>query len=134
MNMIEKAKEFTIKAHYGQTSLDGTPFYLHPEKVAKLAFVLRPDDEDFIIAGWFHDILEDTNIKAEEMREKFGDRVTELVLEVTKDSNGKFSNLHTPAGYALKSLDRAANLSRLETCPWTEEEKEDYMKKTRFEW
>lgn len=47
------------------------------------------DDEDVLIGGLFHDILEDVPERygEEQMRAEFGDRVVELVKGVTKDDS-----------------------------------------------
>src|SRR5271157_433956 len=50
------------------------------------------DDANVISAAMMHDVLEDTDVMAEEMRRVFGDAITDLVLEVTdvsRPSDGK---------------------------------------------
>ena len=41
------------------------------------------DDANVIAAAMMHDVLEDTDVTAEEMRRVFGDKITDFVLEVT---------------------------------------------------
>ena len=41
------------------------------------------DDPNLIAAAFMHDVMEDTDVTAEEMRRVFGDGITDLVLEVT---------------------------------------------------
>ena len=63
---------------------DRAPFILHPLEVAALLWA-RGYGEEVVVAGILHDLLEDTGALAEDVRERFGDRVTELVLAVTED-------------------------------------------------
>jgi guanosine-3',5'-bis(diphosphate) 3'-pyrophosphohydrolase len=42
-------------------------------------------DEDILYAGWLHDMLEDTNTNFDDIHEKFGLRVAEIVSQATKD-------------------------------------------------
>jgi (p)ppGpp synthase/HD superfamily hydrolase len=44
-------------------------------------------DIDLVIAGFLHDILEDTKITEEELIAKFGKKITFLVKEVTEDKS-----------------------------------------------
>ena len=63
---------------------DRAPFILHPLEVASLLWA-RGYDEEVVVAGILHDLIEDTGALAEDVRERFGDRVTEIVLAVTED-------------------------------------------------
>lgn len=74
-------------AHRNQTRKGGDlPYIAHPFGVMYLASK-ETDDEDVLIACLFHDILEDVphEYPEEKMREEFGDRVTDIVLGVTKN-------------------------------------------------
>ena len=63
---------------------DEAPFILHPLEVASL---LRNTGhgENIVAAGILHDTVEDTDVRVEEIRERFGPGVAELVLAVTED-------------------------------------------------
>ncbi len=73
---------------------DDIPYIIHPFGVMIIAGQVT-DDEDILIACLFHDILEDVTTKNPEiynedkMREEFGDRVTDAVLDVSKDDSIK---------------------------------------------
>jgi (p)ppGpp synthase/HD superfamily hydrolase len=61
------------------------------------------DDEDTLIAAFLHDTLEDTDYTADELREDFGERVTELVLTLTepkRERGGKIAWLERKKMYA----------------------------------
>jgi len=67
----------------------GIPYVIHPVGVMMIASNVT-DDEDTLIACLFHDILEDINdniYDENKMREEFGNRVVEIVKDVTKNDN-----------------------------------------------
>lgn len=83
--MIRRAAEFAAKAHKGVLRKGGTiPYIYHPMEVALLVFQMG-GDEEMIAAAYLHDVLEDTLVTAEEMRNLFGERVLSLVLSETED-------------------------------------------------
>ncbi|MDE5092364.1 MAG: HD domain-containing protein, partial [Trichodesmium sp. St18_bin3_1_1] len=89
--LICRAFEFAYKLHEGQYRKSGEPYICHPVAVAGLLKYLG-GDSTMIAAGLLHDIVEDTDIKIEEIEEKFGSEVTLLVEGVTKLSKFNFSN------------------------------------------
>ena len=62
MEQIKKAEQIAREAHQNQKRWDGSPYIEHPKRVA-LSF----KDFDCRIVGWLHDVLEDTNIKAQDL-------------------------------------------------------------------
>ena len=56
LSQIEIALEIALKAHKGQCDLDGKPVIVHPLTVA-----LKGNNENEIVAGLLHDVVEDTN-------------------------------------------------------------------------
>jgi hypothetical protein len=75
---------FATRMHAGQRRADGTPFILHPLEVAtRLYFAGAPDH--LIAAGVMHDLIEKTDVSASDLGERFGARITELVLAVSDD-------------------------------------------------
>lgn len=81
--LIEKAYRCCVTAHSGQLRLSGEEYYLHPFSVAKILVSLGMDSES-VAAGLLHDVLEDTEISAEEIIKEFGNTVFTLVEGVTK--------------------------------------------------
>ena len=70
---------------------ENAPYIVHPIRVAHTVAEYT-DDANVIAAAMMHDVLEDTDVTAEEMRRVFGDAITDLVLEVTdvsRPSDGK---------------------------------------------
>ena len=80
---LEKAFEFAKKLHAGQYRVSEEPYIIHPIEVVKILIGLRAD-KDTLIAGFLHDILEDTDTEPEEIQELFGEDVLNLVQGVTK--------------------------------------------------
>lgn len=65
---------------------DGFPYIIHPFSVA-LIVAQCTEDEDTIVAALLHDVLEDvseTVYAAEQMKIDFGDRVYQIVREVSE--------------------------------------------------
>lgn len=80
---LEKAFEFAKKLHAGQYRVSEEPYIIHPMEVVKILIGLRADKHT-LMAGFLHDILEDTDTEPEEIQELFGDDVLNLVQGVTK--------------------------------------------------
>jgi (p)ppGpp synthase/HD superfamily hydrolase len=56
----------------------------HPLAVAQLLREARQPDR-VVVAGLLHDVLEDTEVTVDEVRQRFGDSVAELVAALTED-------------------------------------------------
>jgi len=78
------AVEFAERAHAGQRRSDGTAFVRHPLEVASLLCHAGAPDH-VIAAGALHDVVEKADVRAIELRECFGLRITDLVLAVSDD-------------------------------------------------
>ena len=85
---IENAIERASILHKEQMRKGGKiPYISHPFSVAWILSNYT-DDEDIIIAGLLHDVLEDVSGYSEDnMREEFGDRITNIVKGVSGDEN-----------------------------------------------
>ena len=80
---IEEAFLFAQKLHEGQFRVSEEPYIIHPVEVVKILVELHMD-QNTLIAGFLHDILEDTDTTPETIKEKFGEDVLNLVQGVTK--------------------------------------------------
>ena len=83
ITMIEKAFNIANNAHKGQVRKSGEPYIIHPLCVGIILADLELDKET-IVAGLLHDVVEDTVMTSEEIRQEFGDEVELLVDGVTK--------------------------------------------------
>ena len=83
ITLIEKAYRVAFKAHKDQVRKSGEPYIIHPLCVAIILADLEMDKET-IAAGLLHDVVEDTILTSQEIREQFGEDVEILVDGVTK--------------------------------------------------
>lgn len=83
LSMIEKAFHIANNAHKGQLRKSGEPYIIHPLCVAIILADLELDKET-IVAGLLHDVVEDTVMTGEEIRNEFSAEVELLVDGVTK--------------------------------------------------
>lgn len=81
--LLQKAYLFAKNAHGGQKRHSGESYFSHPVAVAEILCELRLDDES-IISALLHDVLEDTEVKLEEIQNLFGSQVAYLVEGLTK--------------------------------------------------
>lgn len=83
INKLRYAYFLAEKAHAGQHRDSGEPYIEHPLAVAAILADLRMDD-DTIIASLLHDVIEDSELAPDLIKQHFGDEVLELVEGVTK--------------------------------------------------
>jgi (p)ppGpp synthase/HD superfamily hydrolase len=85
VNSIQKALKIAFECHKGQRRKgNNSPYIVHILDVAKLLLFEPSASENVVIAGILHDVLEDTNYNADQMKEDFGPSVLELVQFVTE--------------------------------------------------
>lgn len=80
---IKKAYDIAKAAHQDQKRRSGEPYIMHPVAVAQILFNFGMDNE-CIISALLHDVVEDTKVSIDFIRETFGDEVALLVDGVTK--------------------------------------------------
>jgi GTP pyrophosphokinase len=80
---IQDAYTFAEQAHHGQVRKSGEPYILHPVAVAEIIVRMHMDVQS-ITAALLHDVVEDTTISLDMIKEKFGDTVAALVDGLTK--------------------------------------------------
>jgi guanosine-3',5'-bis(diphosphate) 3'-pyrophosphohydrolase len=81
--LIEDAVKFAQNAHGEQLRASGQPYIIHPVAVAETVAKWGLDYES-VIAAILHDVVEDTDVILEDVSERFGLKVAELVDGVTK--------------------------------------------------
>ena len=91
IDLIGRAYDVAEEMHRGQLRKSGEPYLIHPMAVAEILADLGMDEET-IIAGLLHDVVEDTPYTSEELASDFGDEVELLVDGVTKLGSLKFES------------------------------------------
>ena len=91
ISQVRHAYECARQAHAGQTRHSGDPYITHPVAVARILCGMRMDHHS-LMAAMLHDVIEDTRISKEELREEFGETVAELVDGVSKLTHIEFSS------------------------------------------
>lgn len=80
--------DFMIQAHMGQTRKDGSPYWYHPFYVwQSMQRSLKIDHEAMETAALLHDVVEDTRVGLDIIRDRFGDEVANIVAELTNDES-----------------------------------------------
>ena len=85
-SVIIKAYEIARSLHDGQFRKSGEPYIIHPVAVAKILAGFGMDNET-VIAGLLHDVVEDTSYSREQLIEDFDEKIADLVDGVTKLGN-----------------------------------------------
>jgi guanosine-3',5'-bis(diphosphate) 3'-pyrophosphohydrolase len=112
ISMIDKAYATACEAHKDQMRKSGEPYIIHPLCVAIILADLELDKET-IIAGLLHDVVEDTIMTNEELKEQFGPDVELLVDGVTKLEQLQYTGDATPDRLTSREELQAENLRKM---------------------
>lgn len=88
---IKNTVDYIVEKHKGQFRKSGEPYYIHPIEAAKILAELKLDKTS-IIAALLHDVVEDTDTSLEEIKERFGETVAQIIDGVTKIGKYKFQS------------------------------------------
>ena len=136
---------FAAERHRNQRRKDAeaSPYINHPIALAHmLATVGGVKDLAVLQAAVLHDTIEDTETTADDLRARFGDEVTEIVLELTddkalpkqhrKDLQVEHAPRKSRAAALVKLADKTANLRDVASAPpahWSLQRRQEY-----FDW
>ncbi|HVL56946.1 MAG TPA: HD domain-containing protein [Burkholderiaceae bacterium] len=139
------AADFAAEKHRHQRrkGVERLPYINHPLALARvLAVEAGIDDTTVLVAAVLHDTVEDTATTGEELRERFGDEVAAIVLEVTDDKSLPSSERkrlqieHAPSlsrhAKLVKYADKICNLRDMVLRPpkdWSLQRRQEY-----FDW
>ena len=104
MMLEHRARLFATAAHAAVGQLRKytfEPYIVHPQEVAEIVRSV-PHTEVQLAAAWLHDVVEDTGVTIELIREEFGSEVSDLVgwlTDVSRPDHGNRSQ--------RKAIDRA---------------------------
>jgi GTP pyrophosphokinase len=88
---VQDAFVFACEHHAAQRRKSGEDFIVHPVGVARICAGMRLDTET-LCAALLHDTVEDTKASIEEVRERFGDEIAQIVDGVTKLTGIEFQS------------------------------------------
>jgi len=91
IDFIAKAYDVAEEMHRGQLRKSGEPYLIHPMMVAEILAEFGMDEET-IVAGLLHDVVEDTEYSKEDLTDQFGAEICLLVDGVTKLGSLKFES------------------------------------------
>jgi len=100
LSILDDIYQFAKKAHEGQIRASNEPYILHPINVALILLTFDVDLQT-IEASLLHDVVEDTSVSLDTIKDKFGKEVASLVDGVSKISQIKFLSLEE---WKLESL------------------------------
>jgi RelA/SpoT family (p)ppGpp synthetase len=83
VSRIEEAYQFSSSAHQGQFRKSGHPYISHPIAVAEIVADWQLDAQA-VMAALLHDVMEDTEVSKQQITERFGKPVAELVDGLSK--------------------------------------------------
>src|SRR5215204_6291876 len=101
--LIARAYGTAHAAHRRQVRKSGEPFVHHPLATADILADLHLDAVT-IAAALLHDVLEDTNLTKEELVERFGGEIAEIVDGVTKLKRLPSGNLEEAQAESLRKM------------------------------
>ena len=101
---LKAAYDFSAAAHEGQKRQTGEPYFIHPCAVVNVLVDLGFDDVSTLVAAFLHDVLEDTQVTVDELEQKFGKEVLELVEGVTKLDKIKFVSAEDEQAENLRKM------------------------------
>ena len=87
---ITKAFNFANQAHAGVKRRSGEPYIMHPIAVARIVCREMGLGSTSICSALLHDVVEDTEYTVEDIRDMFGDKISQIVDGLTKISGGIF--------------------------------------------
>jgi len=128
---VYRAYEVACEAHTGQTRDEGTPYIVHPVRVAvSLVDELNLYSPTLVCSALLHDVIEDSDITREDIVQMFGEQIAEVVWLLTKQEDvslpqylaGIEAAAHTGAPI-VKLCDRLDNLRSIVYSPRLEKKR-----------
>jgi (p)ppGpp synthase/HD superfamily hydrolase len=142
MELVSSARDFARQMHAGQVRKGAArePYEAHLAEVAALVAGFGGAPE-VVAAAWLHDTVEDCDVPAAEIAERFGPLVAQIVAEVTDDKDLEKSARKrmqvvnapkkSPSGALVKICDKISNIRAIADSPaedWTLERQREYLR------
>ena len=103
LGLIERAYIYSARVHEGQVRLSGEPYLSHPLEVAGILTDMKLDVVS-VVAGFLHDVIEDTHAVPEDIEKLFGPEVRHIVSGVTKLSSLTFHSSRARQAESLRKM------------------------------
>lgn len=104
---LEAAQLMAANAHQGQMYGENQPYTVHLERVVETLQRYGVTDENMLVAGWLHDIVEDTDVTLNQVELMFGRTVSDLVGRVTNEEGKNRKERHAKTYPKIKASDDA---------------------------
>lgn len=133
-DFVRLAADFAIQAHAPQQRKDGSPYILHPLRVAIRLAEDGYTHKDLLASALLHDVIEDCEVTKEDLLHTFNNNVAETVELLTKskgEEESYFAVLTQSSENAklVKIYDRLDNLATMH--PFSPEKKQQYIRETK---
>ncbi len=134
MKLDNQAWLFAQKAHEGQIDDEGKDYF--QAHLCHVANILKGAgcSVEVVAAGFLHDTVEDAGVDYPTLVMNFGQRVADLVMEVTHEGNKNkgyyFPRLKSRDAILIKLADQISNLMRMDG--WNPSRQRHHLKKARF--
>lgn len=107
-SLLDRAITFAVKAHQGtERKGKGFPYIVHPMEAVCIVATMT-NDQELLAAAALHDVIEDTDTTADDLKKEFGERVAMLVEAESDDKTGG-SKAETWHQRKQDTLDRLRN-------------------------
>lgn len=93
VDLIKSVFNFAKQAHHGIKRQDGSPYIMHPIAVARIVCSEMGLGSTSICSALLHDVVEDTEYEKEDIEERFGKKIAQIVEGLTKISGGQFGEI-----------------------------------------
>ncbi|WP_045835973.1 HD domain-containing protein [Hyphomicrobium sp. 99] len=111
---IHDARDFAIAKHHGQVRKhDGRPYIVHLDAVAAVLAEYGYKGADILAAAFLHDTVEKSDTSIEELSQKFGESIAELVYWLTDSEKGTRTSRAIQAAWRLSRAPWNAKLIKL---------------------
>ena len=79
--LLDRAIVFAVQAHAGtERRGKGFPYIVHPMEAVAIVATMTADQE-LLAAAALHDTVEDTDVTVDDLRDRFGERIANLVAQ-----------------------------------------------------
>ena len=110
-SLLDRAIVFAVRAHQSvERKGKGFPYIVHPMEAVSIVATMT-NDQELLAAAVLHDVIEDTDVTAEDLRLEFGKRVA-LLVEDESDVSVDGSKANSWHQRKQAAIDRLARASR----------------------